>query len=246
MSHSSAQDASTDLSPAEYWEERYAGSDRMWSGRVNATMSDVVSDLPAGHALDLGCGEGGDAVWLAEHGWQVTALDVSPTAVTRGAEGAASRGAGDRIAWIAHDLSSWSTEDTFDLVTASFFHSTVALPRTPILRRAAAQVRDGGHLLLVSHVFETEDDYPPWADRAAHTEEHSDEHDHRDHRDPASPHHPVLLTPTEEIAELALDPQHWSVVLAETRRREATSPDGTQTAVLKDGVVLLRRLDAPV
>ena len=164
-------------SPAEYWEDRYAGSDRMWSGRVNATMADVVGDLPAGDALDLGCGEGGDAVWLAEQGWRVTALDVSPTAVARGAEGAAGRGVGDRITWIAHDLATWSTERHFDLVTASFFHSTVALPRTPILRRAAARVRDGGHLLLVSHVFETEDDYPPWADRAAHTDdEHGDAH----------------------------------------------------------------------
>ncbi len=240
MSHSAAHEAQPDLSPAEHWEDRYAGSDRMWSGRVNATMADVVGDLPEGHALDLGCGEGGDAVWLAEHGWQVTALDVSPTAVARGAEGAAVRGVGDRIAWIADDLSTWATDDRFDLVTASFFHSTVALPRTPILRRAAAQIRSGGHLLLVSHVFETEDDYPPWADRPAHTDEPGDDHDHRD---PASPHHPVLLTPTEEIAELALDPQQWRVVLAETRRREATSPDGTQTAVLKDGVVLLRRLD---
>ena len=52
------------------------------------------------------------------------------------------------------------------------------------------------------------------------------------------------MTPAEEIAELALDPEEWTVVLAETRRREATSPDGTQTALLKDGVVLLRRLDS--
>ena len=236
MSHSPAHDTPPDLSPAEYWEDRYAGSERMWSGRVNTTMADVVSDLPAGHALDLGCGEGGDAVWLAEHGWTVTALDVSPTAVTRGAEGAANRGVGEQITWIAHDLATWSTEDTFDLVTASFFHSTVALPRTPILRRAAARVRDGGHLLLVSHVFETEDDYPPWADRGDADADAQHSHDH-----PAQ-HHPVLLTPAEEVAELALDPQEWTVDLQEVRRREATSPDGTQTAVLKDGVVLLRRV----
>lgn len=240
MSHSPGHDTSSglspDLSPAEYWEDRYAGSDRMWSGRVNATMADVVADLPPGRALDLGCGEGGDAVWLAEQGWQVTALDVSPTAVARGADGAASRGVGDRITWIADDLATWSTEDTFDLVTASFLHSTVALPRTPILRRAAARVREHGHLLLVSHVFETEDDYPPWADRG----DGAGSHDHG----PSGPHHPVLLTPVEEVAELALDPQEWTVEVQEVRRREATSPDGSQKAVLKDGVVLLRRLGA--
>lgn len=239
MSHSPAHDAPTpDLTPAEYWEDRYAGSDRMWSGRVNATLADVVGDLPVGDVLDLGCGEGGDAVWLAEQGWTVTALDVSATAVARGAEGAAGRGVGDRITWIADDLSTWTTEQTFDLVTASFFHSTVELPRSPILRRAAAQVRDGGHLLLVSHVFESEDDYPPWADRGDRGDSGADGHDHGH---PAA-HHPVLLTPAEEVAELALDTREWSVVVQEVRRREATSPDGTQRAMLKDGVVLLRRV----
>jgi len=249
MSHSPAHAApadhaapTTDLTPAEYWEDRYAGSDRMWSGRVNATLAGVVGDLPVGDVLDLGCGEGGDAVWLAEQGWTVTALDVSATAVARGAEGAAGRGVGDRITWIAEDLSTWTTADTFDLVTASFFHSTVVLPRTTILRRAADQVRDGGHLLLVSHVFESEDDYPPWADRGDDDTDGDGDGDGHEHGHPGA-HHPVLLTPAEEVAELALDPQEWTVVIQEVRRREATSPDGTQKAMLKDGVVLLRRVD---
>ena len=223
------------VSASAYWEDRYAGSDRMWSGRVNATTAEVVRGLPPGDALDLGCGEGGDAVWLAEQGWRVTALDVSPTAVARGAAGAATRDVGDRITWISHDLSTWRTDGTFDLVTASFFHSTVVLPRTTILRRAADQVRDGGHLLLVSHVFETEEDYPPWADRS----DIDNEHNH-DHGSPGQ-HQPVLLTPSQEIAELGLDPAQWTVELEEIRRREATGPDGKQTALLKDGVVLLRR-----
>lgn len=209
---------------ADYWEGQYASSDRRWTGRVNATMADVVSRLPVGDALDLGAGEGGDAVWLAEQGWQVTAVDISPTAVARGAEGAAARDVADRITWIAHDLSTWATEETFDLVTATFFHSNADLPRTEILRRAAGRVRIGGHLLIVSHVFESEEDIPPWAGR-----NHSDSHD-----DPAH----VLLTPPEEVAELALDAARWDVVMEEIRSREATGPDGEQRATVKDGIVL--------
>jgi SAM-dependent methyltransferase len=65
----------------EQWEQRYAESDRIWSGRVNVRLAEVVSPLPAGHALDLGCGEGADACWLAEHGWTVVAVDISETAL---------------------------------------------------------------------------------------------------------------------------------------------------------------------
>jgi len=218
--------ASTE-SPADYWEGQYAERARRWSGRVNPTMADVVQALPVGAALDLGCGEGGDAVWLAEQGWQVTAVDISPTAVARGADGATARNVGDRITWISHDLATWEITDTFDLVAATFFHSTVDLPRTAILRRVAERVRPGGHLLLVSHVFETEEDIPPWAWR-------NHAHDHE------APEH-VLLTPPEEIAELALDQAEWDVVTQEIRTREAIGPDGEQTAIVKDGVVLLRR-----
>jgi thioredoxin reductase/SAM-dependent methyltransferase len=215
------------VSPSAYWEGQYAESQRRWSGGVNSTMAALVSGLPAGDALDLGCGEGGDAAWLAEQGWRVTAVDISPTAVARGGLVAKARGLADRITWIAHDLATWSTSERFDLVTASFFHSTVELPRTEILRRAAGQLRTGGHLLIVSHVFESEQDIPPWAWR--HREE--------GHADP----HSVLLTPAQEVAELDLDPAGWEVVRTEIRSREASGPDGAETATVKDGVVLVRR-----
>lgn len=229
---------------AEYWEGEYAADGPRWSGAVNATTAAVVSTLPVGTALELGCGEGGDAVWLAQRGWRVTAVDLSPTAVTRGADAAASRGVVDRIDWIAHDLTTWTTGERFDLVTASFFHSTVDLPRTEILRRAAESVRPGGHLLLVSHVFESEDDVPPWASRPR-GEDHSGHGDHSGHED-HSGHggheaHLALPTPTEEVGELALDPEVWELELAEIRPREAVGPDGIQTATLKDGVILYRR-----
>jgi SAM-dependent methyltransferase len=229
------QAATSRREAVEYWESQYAGQPRRWSGRVNPTMAEVVMSLPPGPdrtALDLGCGEGGDAVWLAEQGWQVTAVDISATATGRGAEGAASRGLADRITWISQDLATWTTEQTFDLVAASFFHSTVELPRTEILRRAARLVLPGGHLLIVSHVFETEDDIPPWSRRWL-----ADQggHDHM---------HDLLMTPAGEIAELALEGSEWEIVTQEIRRRQATGPDGRETATIKDGVVLLRRRNA--
>lgn len=218
----------TPETPAQHWEAQYADSERRWSGRVNTTTADLAATLSPGDVLELGCGEGGDAVWFAEQGWQVTAVDISPTAVRRGAEAATERGVSDRIEWIAHDLSTWSTDATYDLVTATFFHSRTEFPRTEILRRAAERLRPGGHLLIVSHLFRTEDDLPPWVLR--HMEETGE------HGPP-----PVDLTPDDEIAELALDAEGWQVVRADVRLRDATGPDGVEKAMMKDAVTLLQR-----
>lgn len=66
-----------------FWEGHYRKHEQRWSGRANAVLVDVVGSLPVGTALDLGCGEGGDAIWLAGLGWRVTAVDVSATAIDR-------------------------------------------------------------------------------------------------------------------------------------------------------------------
>jgi thioredoxin reductase/SAM-dependent methyltransferase len=223
-------------SAEDYWEGQYAESSQRWSGRVNPATAEVAAALPVpvnGSALDLGCGEGGDAVWLAKQGWQVTAVDISATAIARGIENAREAGAADAVTWVSQDLSAWVTEETFDLVTASYFHSSVELPRTEILRRAAARVRRGGHLLIVSHVFETPADIPAWALRHHETDDPEDPQ----LQDELS----VLLTPDAEVAELDLDEADWQVVRKEIRPREATGPDGDETATVKDGIVLLRR-----
>jgi SAM-dependent methyltransferase len=206
----------TEPTPAQFWEARYADSERVWSGRPNQALVDVLSDLPPGRALDLGCGEGGDAVWLAGRGWRVTGVDISPTAIAR-ARAAATAAGVPTIRWEAHDLASWRGDDSYDLVTACFLHSPVELRRTEVLRHAASLVAPGGHLLIVSHA-----DYPPWA---------SESHGAHEHR---------FLTPAEEIDELDLRPGEWDVEIAETRRRETTGPDG-EPAVLDDVVVLLTR-----
>ncbi|RZI92598.1 MAG: NAD(P)/FAD-dependent oxidoreductase, partial [Microbacterium sp.] len=87
-----------------HWEEHYAGAERVWSGRVNATFAAVVSTLTPGTALDLGCGEGADALWLADRGWRVTGLDVSATAIRRAQDAARSLGIGeDRANFVVAD-----------------------------------------------------------------------------------------------------------------------------------------------
>ena len=79
-----------------YWEDFYGG-ERRWSGKPNAALVEEVADLEPGTALDLGCGEGGDAIWLAAQGWTVTATDISQTALDIAARHAAE--AGVTVSW---------------------------------------------------------------------------------------------------------------------------------------------------
>ncbi len=134
-----------------YWEGHYGERDRVWSGRVNVQLASMVGDLAPGRALDLGCGEGGDAVWLAERGWNVVAVDVSETALRRAAGEGRTRGVLDRIDFQHHDLSDSFPDGVFDLVSAQFLHSTVRLERPAILRKAARAVAPGGLLVIVDH-----------------------------------------------------------------------------------------------
>lgn len=216
-----------ETAPAEYWEYRYGSAEQMWSGKVNRVLADVASILPPGKALDLGCGEGGDAVWLAQHGWAATGIDISGTAVRRASEAARAAGLADEQArFVAADLSEFDGAEQFDLVSASFLHSTVTLPREAILRRAATLVAPGGHLLITSHAAP-----PPWAKGLHASREGEATEPVHEHRFPS---------PEEELAALRLDKAEWETVFAETREREATGPDGVE-ATLLDGVVLVRR-----
>ena len=198
-----------------FWEERYGGDDPIWSGRPNRTLTEMVASLPPGRALDLGCGEGGDTIWLALRGWRVTGVDVSSTALARAAAAAAR--AGVDAEWIAHDLGTWQGHHGYDLVVACFLHSPVDIPRADILRRAAGLVTHGGHVLIISHA-----EPPPWASG----------HDR---------HHEDLLSPTQEVEALDLPPDEWEVLVTKLHERQATGPKG-EPATLRDGVVLLRRL----
>ena len=83
--HGDEQPAETPRWDATFWDERYATSPALWSGHVNAVVADEAGRLAPGTALDVGCGEGGDALWLAERGWQVLGVDVSRVALERAA-----------------------------------------------------------------------------------------------------------------------------------------------------------------
>jgi len=141
-------------SPAA-WDTRYTDRDQVWSGEPNGALVTETADLPPGRALDVGCGEGADAVWLSRRGWQVTALDVSQVALARAAR-AAARGAGPgasgEIQWLLAGLPGAPLQPgTFDLVSAQY----PALLRTPqddAERSLLALVAPGGVLLVVHHV----------------------------------------------------------------------------------------------
>jgi SAM-dependent methyltransferase len=131
------------------WDERYAAADQLWSGQPNATLVDEVGDLEPGRALDVGCGEGADAVWLASHGWQVTAIDVSLLALQRATTSAERSGV--QVEWVhAGLLDAPLPPGGFGLVTAHYcalFHT----PTREAERALLAAVAPGGHLLVVHH-----------------------------------------------------------------------------------------------
>jgi SAM-dependent methyltransferase len=138
----------------EFWDERYRGREPVWSGRPNSQLVAHAGTLTPGRALDVGCGEGADAIWLAERGWTVTAADVSPVGLTRAAAHAAEKGPAiaARIEWLQVDLFTEAFEPfgAYELVNSQYLH----LPphwRERAVDRLAAAVTPGGSLLLVSH-----------------------------------------------------------------------------------------------
>lgn len=198
-----------------FWEGHYGAREQVWSGRPNAALVDVAESLPPGKALDLGTGEGADAVWLAERGWDVTGVDVSETALRRVAKAAAAAGVADRVELQRHDLAESFPVGEFDLVSALFLQSPVAFPRDRVLRAAAGAVAPGGLLVVVAHA-----EMPPWGRR---------------HGPPVR-----MPTPESELAGLGLVAGGWRVERQGRFGREAVGPGG-ERAVLVDSVVVVRR-----
>lgn len=209
-----------DVDASEFWEDRYRTGrgthGRMWSGRVNATVEAQVADLSPGTALELGSGEGADALWLAEHGWTVRALDISSAALDVAAREAARRGLADRIMWQQADLTTWRATEQYDLVTSAFLHSPVAFPREEILRRAVSAVAPGGRLLVVGHAAS-----PPGSG-----------HEH-------ALDAPPLPTPDDVLASLELD-DSWVVEARTLVERTVTWRDRDDVTLI-DAVVRVRR-----
>jgi len=212
MSHDDNSDM-TDLFSKDFWDERYRSADVIWSGNPNSHLVEQAADLTPGTALDVGSGEGADAIWLASRGWHVTGVDVSMVALDRAAAraGEAGKEVADRINWQQADLLSWDPAPLqFDLVSAQFMHLPRLLLKS-LHRRLAASVRPGGTLLIVGH------------------------HPSDLHTSMGRPNLPDMFYTAEQIAA-TLDPDDWQIVVTAAPERQTADPDG-RLITIRDAVM---------
>jgi SAM-dependent methyltransferase len=134
-------------SPAAFWNERYRAVDALWSSEPNVFLAELATPLPPGRALDLGAGEGRNAVWLARRGWHVTALDVSSVALGRAAARAAEEEV--QVDCVEADWRDYRPAPaSLELVVISFMHPEPS-ERTSMFARAGEALAPGGHLFVV-------------------------------------------------------------------------------------------------
>ena len=186
------------------WNARYAACDLVWGKEPNAFVALELKDRKAlGRALDLACGEGRNAIWLAERGWKVSAVDFSDVALERGARLAAGRGVG--VEWLCEDLTQWEPPlGAFELVLISYLQ-VPGDDRREVLARAAAALAPGGELLMIGHARRNLSEGVGGP------------------RDPA-----VLWTPVEIAAEL--EKLGLCVERCEHVERAVETPEGVQAA----------------
>jgi SAM-dependent methyltransferase len=184
------------------WDERYSGPDLVWGAGPNRFVAEELAALPPGRAIDLACGEGRNAIWLAERGWQVTAVDFSPAGLARGARLAAGRGAS--VDWVQADLLGYQPAPRgYDLVLIAYLQLPAA-SLAGVLRAAAAAVAPGGTLFVIAH------------DR---------DNIERGYGGPQNPD--VLYTPALVTSEL----DGLAVRRAEQVPRPVPTPEGERTAI---------------
>ena len=175
-----------------------------------------LTGSPPGAALDAGCGEGAEAMWLAAHGWRVTGVDISAEALSRAA--AHADAADVRVEWVEADLTLWQPNGLFDLVTTFYAHPT--MPQVEFYERIATSVAPGGTLLIVGHLGS-----------AAHPHAHGAG--------------PILeASVTAETVTAVLEPARWRVDTAEEVGRLLSDREGRPVS-LQDVVVRATRLSAP-
>jgi SAM-dependent methyltransferase len=213
----------TEVHDRAWWEERYRSAPGLWSGRANDVLVTEATELPPGRALDAGAGEGGDALWLAERGWRVTAVDLSEVALERGARAAGERGLAGRIEWRPADLVAQPPEaGAYDLVTSAFLHPPADVRET-VLRGLADAVAPGGTLLVVNHD-------PSDLALGIRTDAR-----------------PEYFASPQELAAV-LDPAEWDVQVAEARPRAARGHEGGhggEVHHVADAVLRARRRGRP-
>jgi SAM-dependent methyltransferase len=205
---------------ADFWNERYASTTALWSGHVNAVVMAETEDLPAGRALDVGCGEGGDAFWLAARGWQVDGVDVSQVALDRAAGHAREAGPeiDARLTWTQRDVLAWQPPAAaYDLVYLSFLHLPSGA-RLPVYTALSEAVAPGGTFLVVAHSPLDVGVVP-------------------------RPPEPDLYFTAEDLAA-ELD-ESWEIVTSEARGRPGKHPDGWDVTLHDTVLRATRRYDGP-
>lgn len=141
----------TEMFEPPAWEERYSGDQSIWSGNANAQLVAEAAKLTPGTALDVGCGEGGDVIWLASQGWTVTGADFSANGLARAARHAEDADVAENVTWWQVDAREFQAEGrSFDLVTTHFLHPPDG-GMVDVARRLWDAVAPGGHLLVVGH-----------------------------------------------------------------------------------------------
>jgi|GEM_PF-500373 len=201
-----------------FWEPLHADApEPAEAPRVNVVLTELLAEhgLSPGRVLDLGAGGGGDTLWFATRGWQVTAVDVSPTAVRRIRTLAALQGTQDHIRGMALDVSRSLPAITVDLVSACYFHSPVEFDRAAVLRQAADLMGIGGTLVVVDHASTA-----PWSWATPDTQ---------------------YPSPEQTWAAIGLD-EDWTPLTVTARERLATGPHGEQ-AMVTDNIIVARRTD---
>ncbi len=204
-----------------YWDQVWTGAraSAMGSSQPNPHLVREIGDLAPGTALDAGCGAGAEAIWLAEHGWQVTGTDIADAALDRAAERAADAGVIERVTWVQADLCTWAPDTRYDLVTTHYAHP--AMPQLEFYDRIATWVAPGGSLLIVGHL---------------HHDATAGGHAHR--HEPHSP--PASASATAAAITARLDAAEWEVVTAEESHRAMPGPGG-HGATIHDVVVRATR-----
>ena len=143
---------------AAEWNARYLAQPDPWgttpAARVVAEVNEAVdSGLVVGHAVDLACGDGRHARWLATQGWRVTAVDFAEVAIEQAASRDSDEGRRGHVDWVVGDAVDWSPDEPVDLVVIGFLHLELSVLET-VVQRAAGWLRPGGHLVYLGHAAE--------------------------------------------------------------------------------------------
>ncbi len=224
-----------------HWQQVHDRPDAGHEVPPNPHLVGEVGSLVPGTALEAGCGEGAEAIWLAQSGWEVTAVDIADEALARAAGRATERGVGDRVTWVRADLGSWEPAAPFDLVTTHYAHP--AMPQLEFYDRLGSWVAPGGSLLIVGHAQSGDGahGHHDHGDRqdTSQAHGHGKGHDHGDRHDHGDePPAEARVTP-RSVTE-RLDPARWEVVTAHELTRTLDAPGGAP-GTLRDVVVLARR-----